>query len=240
MAGVDIQYKGNSIAAIQGTGSKTLKTEGKYCEGDIIVDYTKEGITPSGTKSITSNGTYDVTQFSAAYVNVPTGITPSGTINITANGTYDVTSKASAVVAIPEFSVTNILSTAIDTDGTPYNGGSGYKEGYRLNASGNETAYSDYSVSGYIPVSSGDVIRIINIGDVVGYSLYAYGYDSGFSVVGSNMAALNPVTSGHGGYSFGFKITAANVSYIRFAFNKSMNSKVIVTKNQAISPLETS
>lgn len=180
MAGVDIKYKGNTIASIQATGSKTLKTQGKYCEGDITVDYTSD------------------------------------------------------------FTVNNVIQTAVDTDGTPYNGGSGYKEGYRLNASGNETAYSEHSVSGYIPVSSGDVIRIINIGDVVGYSLYAYGYDSGFSVVGSNIAALNPVTSGHGGYSFGFKITAANVSYIRFAFNKSMNSKVIVTKNQAISPLETS
>lgn len=43
MAGVTIGYKGNTIATIQGSGSKTLKTAGKYCEGDISVDYVQEG-----------------------------------------------------------------------------------------------------------------------------------------------------------------------------------------------------
>ena len=43
MAGVTIGYKGNTIATIQGSGSKILKTAGKYCEGDISVDYVQEG-----------------------------------------------------------------------------------------------------------------------------------------------------------------------------------------------------
>lgn len=39
MADVTVKYNGQSIAALDGTGSKTLKTGGTYCEGDIEVDY---------------------------------------------------------------------------------------------------------------------------------------------------------------------------------------------------------
>ena len=39
MSGVSIEYKGSTIATIEDTGSKTLKTQGKYCEGDILVEY---------------------------------------------------------------------------------------------------------------------------------------------------------------------------------------------------------
>lgn len=40
---VNIKYKNNSIATIADTGTKTLKTSGKYCEADIIVENTKDG-----------------------------------------------------------------------------------------------------------------------------------------------------------------------------------------------------
>ena len=35
MADVTIQYKGNAVAEMSSAGTKTLKTGGKYCEGDI-------------------------------------------------------------------------------------------------------------------------------------------------------------------------------------------------------------
>ena len=38
---VNIKYKNNSIAELSDTGTKTLKTAGKYCEGDITVEYEK-------------------------------------------------------------------------------------------------------------------------------------------------------------------------------------------------------
>lgn len=37
-----IKYKGNTIASITTDSSKTLKTSGKYCEADIIVENTKD------------------------------------------------------------------------------------------------------------------------------------------------------------------------------------------------------
>ena len=38
---VNIKYKNNSIAELSNTGTKTLKTAGKYCENDISVEYAK-------------------------------------------------------------------------------------------------------------------------------------------------------------------------------------------------------
>ena len=44
MADVEVSYRGNVIASMSASGSKTLQTEGKWCDDDITVDYTS----PSG------------------------------------------------------------------------------------------------------------------------------------------------------------------------------------------------
>lgn len=55
MADITVSYKGNTIAEMSESGSKTLKTGGKYCEGDISIDYVKSG----GGRSFTiNNGAY--------------------------------------------------------------------------------------------------------------------------------------------------------------------------------------
>ena len=41
MADLTIKFKGNPIVEMTESGTKTLKTAGKYCEDDITVEYAK-------------------------------------------------------------------------------------------------------------------------------------------------------------------------------------------------------
>ena len=56
---------------------------------------------PTGSKTITANGTHDVSNYASAVVNVPQSSTPTASMDITANGTYDVTDYAKAYVNVP-------------------------------------------------------------------------------------------------------------------------------------------
>lgn len=40
---VSVSYKGATIQTISGTATKTLKTAGKYCEGDIVLQNVESG-----------------------------------------------------------------------------------------------------------------------------------------------------------------------------------------------------
>ena len=44
MAEVSINYKGKAIAEMNESGTKTLKTSGQYCEGDIAVTYIRPSV----------------------------------------------------------------------------------------------------------------------------------------------------------------------------------------------------
>ena len=85
--------------------NKNISSNGTYNASSDNADGYKKVVVnvpnPStGSLSITSNNTYDVTNYASAVVNVPTGITPTGTIPITQNGTVDVTNYASAEVNV--------------------------------------------------------------------------------------------------------------------------------------------
>lgn len=108
-----ITTKGSNTAQLSTQAAKTITptksaqtavASGVYTTGAITVDAIPSSyIIPSGTKSITTNGTHDVTSNASVSVNVPIPsgyIKPSGTKSITTNGTHDVTSYASATVNV--------------------------------------------------------------------------------------------------------------------------------------------
>lgn len=67
---------------------------------------------------------------------------------------------------------TDQLKNAVDTDGTKYNGGKGYKEGWRFNSSKQEVEAEGQLITGYIPYTPGQVIRVAgytNSATPVGY-----------------------------------------------------------------------
>lgn len=74
-----VTYKGSTLTTVNNQ-TRVLNTAGKWLEGDItLVDVTSGGITPTGALNISTNGTYDVTNYASAVVNVSGGGTPSAT-----------------------------------------------------------------------------------------------------------------------------------------------------------------
>ena len=83
-----------------GTWSKT----GGY--SPVNVNVPASAVT-SGTKVITANGSYDVTEFKNVDANIPASAVTSGTKVITTNGDYDVTEFKNVSVIIRNFIVTS-------------------------------------------------------------------------------------------------------------------------------------
>ena len=113
MADVTITYKGNSIATMSASGTKTLLTEGKYCEDDITVDYTaptpSAGSATTPATTITANPTITVSTSGliTATASTSQSITPTvvagyvsagtaGTVSVSGSNTKQLTAKAAA------------------------------------------------------------------------------------------------------------------------------------------------
>ena len=66
MSDLTIKYKGQPIVEMTESGTKTLKTAGKYCEGDISVEYAKPaggGGGGTGTDILTYGKSYAASEF---------------------------------------------------------------------------------------------------------------------------------------------------------------------------------
>lgn len=149
MAEVEIKYGGVTKGSMSASGSKTIKTGGKYCEGDITVQYSRPSIESPviEEKTITQNGTYNapagVDGFNPVIVNVSGGsggITPTGTINITKSGDTDVTEYATAHVDAGNVSSPSATKGTVSNNSVTVTPAVSYTAGYIESGSKTGTA----------------------------------------------------------------------------------------------------
>lgn len=133
MSEVNINYKGSKIAGMDASGTKTLLTSGKYCEGDIAVQYTRpaapapslqsktKSYTPSETaqsETVTADSGYDgLSQVSVSVGAISSSYVGSG---ITRRSSSDLTASGATVTApAGYYSSQASKSVASGTAGTP-------------------------------------------------------------------------------------------------------------------------
>jgi len=100
---------------------------------------------------------------------------------------------------------TNVLPLAVDTDGQPYNGGKGWKDGYRLNSSAAESQDAAADVTGFIPAKWGDTLYLDGVSMSPNSAnpgkTYIYVYSSTFTNLGAYFrgdASFSPATTNGG------------------------------------------
>lgn len=127
---VVISYNGNEIASMSATGTKTLLTEGRYCEDDITVAYTapsapapnlqaKSNISPTlSSQTITADNGYD--GLSSVQINaMPSGSATTPATTITANPSISVSSGGLITASVSKSqNVTPTVSAGYVSSGT--------------------------------------------------------------------------------------------------------------------------
>ena len=186
MGGTDI-----TSSAVSG-GTITISS----VTGDIVITATAiaqsmdYSVTNTLTKCTTSNSATKATKGSiySSTISANTNCVLS-TVKVTMGGT-DITSSAvsggtinisnvTGNIVITAKAITNQIKASTDVDGNPYNGGQGWKTGYRLSLSGGgESAYSNFEVIGFVPVTRNSVIRLKNVAILSDNYHGIVGYDS--------------------------------------------------------------
>lgn len=197
--------------------------------------------------TITANDGYELSSVNVAMggVDITESAVIGGAINI-ASVSGNIAITAVAVASGPSY--TNQIPLSTDANGNPFNGGQGWKTGYRLSlSSGNESGADGYECTGFIPATQTDSINVKDIdlteenatnlvcydsikqpiavnGTNYGISLYSLFVTYGTEVNGAYTASLNSVP---------FLTFHTDVAFIRIG-SKSITDNSILTVNQDI------
>ncbi len=153
-----------------------------------------------------------------------------------------------------EANYTNQIPISTDTDGSVFNS-VGYANGKRLNSSGGISDATGYSVTGFIPFVTKDIIRtnanVCTSTDESGYSRVTY-YDVDKNYLGEFKITPNMLNSystylqvsDNGELYFSLDLVAMSgtgysdiadaIKYIRICVNTSLNSTSVITVNEEI------
>lgn len=148
-----------------------------YTGGNVPVGTALNDLTGITVKATYSDGsTSNITGYSLS------GTIAEGTNTITA--TYEGKTATFTVTGVVEKMYTNQVPISIDTDGSVFNG-KGYIGATRLSSSGSTKDKEYCSTTGYIPASSGAVIRIKGVSWVnkSASTNYVCAYDSDFKFI---------------------------------------------------------
>lgn len=106
----------------------------------------------------------------------------------------------------------NWVKYSTESDGvTIYNGGLGYKNGYRIRSGGAEAAQDTASCTGFIPVKGGDIVRISGVDFSKGL------VDNAVNVSDSGFTNIGQMTPSY--HNAGYGIFAVNAPYQAYCFD---------------------
>lgn len=169
------------------------------------------------------------------------------TDSVYSNGVISINSVTGNIIitaiATINHSYTNQIPISTDTDGNIFNS-IGFKEGYRLNGSGVETAQASTYLTGFIPCASGDIARFYEINITSSGSAYTTVrigfYDADKNII-SAPYWTQAISDSDGTFDSDGKLislviptyTNGSVAYARFS-SYNINKNSIITINEEI------
>ena len=93
MADITLSYKGSTILELSATGTKAIKTSGKYCEGDITLSYVKPS--GGGLNCQANTNYYSTTAATYTATGLSLSVAKTGTYTVSWDGARNTSSGTS-------------------------------------------------------------------------------------------------------------------------------------------------